>query len=131
MPVGDDSRTEHVDSTDLAVQRTYLAAERTLFAVMRTGLSVAGGGSLVITLLGDEWPLLVQVPLVTTFLVTGYTMALLGLRRYRGIARDVERAGGSGKKIISSRAITVVLVVLEVAIAVVVVLFLIGAFSAT
>jgi uncharacterized membrane protein YidH (DUF202 family) len=123
--------TEPGGSTDLAAQRTYLAAERTMFAVMRTGLSVAGGGSLVITLLGDHWPLSVQVPLVVTFLTTGYTMTLLGLRRYRRLAAHAEQAGRAGLDIISSRAVTVVLVVLQVTIVIVVALFMASAFETT
>lgn len=128
--MSDDHQTRHHNSTELAEVRTYLAAERTLFAVIRTGLSIAGGGSLVTTLLGDEWPAWVQVPLVTAFLITGYTIALLGLRRYRTVTTTLQRASESGADMIPARRVTVLLVVLQIAIVVVVILFLVGAFDA-
>jgi uncharacterized membrane protein YidH (DUF202 family) len=116
-------------STELAKERTYLAAERTLFAALRTGLSIAGGGSLVVTLLGDEWPRWVQVPLVVTFLGTGYWMALLGLQRYRGALASLEREAGLGHRGLPLRFLTAALLALQLAIVVVVVLFLVGAFE--
>ena len=44
------------DSDRLARLRTALAAERTVFSVIRTGLAIAGGGAVIVTLLGDRWP---------------------------------------------------------------------------
>lgn len=115
-------------SQHLAEERTYLAAERTLFAVLRTGLSIAGGGSLVITLLGDTWPSWVQVPLVATFLTVGYTMTLMGLARYRAIV-TAARHRLTGRRVMSLRLLTIGLVALQVAIVIVVVLFGIQAFE--
>ena len=116
-------------SIDLARQRTFLAAERTLLAVLRTGLSVAAGGSVIVALLGDEWPAWVQVPLAGAFLVVGYTLLLHGMRRYRGIAKNVERQAGQRLAIIPARTMTVLTWILEVATTIVVVLFLIGPFD--
>lgn len=84
------------DSQELALQRTSLAAERTLFAVLRTGLSIAGGGGVIVSLLGDQWPEWVEwvkVPLAAVFLVAGYGLVFQGLDRYRSIARQVRRDG--------------------------------------
>jgi uncharacterized membrane protein YidH (DUF202 family) len=117
-------------SQELAAQRTFLAAERTLFAALRTGLSIAGGGSLVITLLGAAWPAWVQLPLVVTFLVVGYAMTLMGLSRYRAILATVTHhlAGSAGPRT-SVRVLAAGIVALQLAILVVVVLFLVQAFE--
>lgn len=122
-------RSGALSTTQLAELRTYLAAERTLFAILRTGLSIAAGGSLVITLLGDDWPKWVQAPLVAAFLIAGYSMALLGLRRYRSIVERAEQTRGTSLDMLSSRAMWMLTISLQVAITVVVVLFLVGAFE--
>jgi uncharacterized membrane protein YidH (DUF202 family) len=109
----------------LAEYRTVFAAERTLFAVLRTGLAIAGGGSLVSSLLGDAWPPWVQVTLVTVFLVVGYSMTLLGLARYRAALRALHVAGLTGHQPTSPGLLAAGLVLLEIAIVVVVVLFLV------
>ena len=82
------------DSTQLALERTYLAAERTLFAVLRTGLSIVAGGTVIVALLGEDWPEWVQGSLAGAFLVVGYALVFLGLRRYHGIAKHVKHQGG-------------------------------------
>ncbi|MGI9641305.1 MAG: YidH family protein [Acidimicrobiia bacterium] len=117
------------DTGELALQRTSLAAERTLFAVLRTGLAIAAGGSVIVSLLGDEWPDWVQIPLAAVFLVTGYGLVFQGLDRYRSIARQVKRHGRSGYEIVSPRSMTAVAWALEIAIAIVVILFLLGAWE--
>jgi uncharacterized membrane protein YidH (DUF202 family) len=109
----------------LAEYRTVFAAERTLFAVLRTGLAIAGGGSLVSSLLGDAWPPWVQVALVTVFLVVGYSMTLLGLARYRAALRALHVSGLTGHQPTSPGLLAAGLVLLEIAIVVVVVLFLV------
>lgn len=120
------------DSTYMAELRTFLAAERTLFAFLRTGLAIAGGGSLVITLLGDAWPYWFQVPLVAVFLAVGYGIALAGLRRYRSVAVELERRKGpQHPRTISHRTIAVATVALQIAITIVVILFLLEAFQPT
>jgi len=118
-----------LNADELARQRTFLAAERTLFAVLRTGLAIAAGGSVIISLLGDEWPSWLQVPLAGAFLIVGYSLLLHGLRRYRGIAKNVDRQGGERLEIIPARSMTVITYILEAAITVVVILFLISAFE--
>lgn len=114
--------------SELALQRTYLAAERTLFAVLRTGLAIAAGGSVIVALLGETWPTWVQVPLAATFLIVGYFLVLHGLQRYRGIAQHVKREDGQRLAIMPPRTMTVITWALQVAITLVVVLFVLGAF---
>jgi uncharacterized membrane protein YidH (DUF202 family) len=116
-------------TSELARQRTYLAAERTLFAVLRTGLAIAAGGSVIVSLLGDEWPSWVQVPLAAVFLIVGYYLMLHGLRRYRGIADRVRRQDGIRLEIMPARTMIVLTVVLDVTITIVLTLFLVGAFA--
>jgi uncharacterized membrane protein YidH (DUF202 family) len=118
------------DTGQLAVERTFFAAERTLFAALRTGLSIAGGGSLVITLLGDAWPAWVQAPLVTTFLVVGYGITYLGLGRYRRAIDEVDRRHPGVGRSLPPSTLIVGLVVLQVAILAVVLLFLFEVFAA-
>lgn len=113
-----------ISTQRLAEYRTVFAAERTLFAVLRTGLAIAGGGSLVSSLLGDEWPPWVQLTLVTVFLVVGYSMTLMGLVRYRAALTALRSTGLTEHHTLSLNLLTVGLAVLEVAIVGVVILFL-------
>ena len=122
---------EQLKPAQIAEEATYLAAERTLFSVLSTGLSIAAGGSLVTTLLGDAWPTWLQYLLTAVFLIVGYSMTLLGLRRYQGIVRIAKSRKGGNHGMMSLRVLSIGVGVLQVAIVVVVVFFLIGAFSAT
>jgi len=118
-----------LSASELAEQRTYLAAERTLFAVLRTGLAIAAGGGVIISLLGEDWPSWVQAPLAAAFLIVGYFLVLHGLSRYRGIAEHIKREDGQRLAIMPARTMTVLTWVLEAAITIVVVLFVVGAFK--
>ena len=122
---------EGLKSEHIVEEATFLAAERTLFSVMSTGLAIAAGGALVTTLLGDAWPEWVQVPLVAVFLLVGYSMTLLGLRRYQSVVQMARSRPKAGRRMMSLRALSVGVLLLEAAIVVVIVLFLIGAFQAT
>ena len=116
--------TRKPSTTQLAALRTYLAADRTFLAVLRTGLSISGGGSLVITLLGDAWPKWVQIPLVAVFLIIGYSIALLGLRRYRQVERAAHHRRDPDARFTSSAVMTAITVALHLVMTIVVVLFL-------
>ncbi len=120
---------EGLTTEQIAEEATYLAAERTLFSVLSTGLSVAAGGALVTTLLGEAWPAWLQVALATVFLLVGYSMALMGLRRYQGIVRIAEARQPGKRKMMSLRLLSLGVGVLQAAIVLVVVLFLIDAFG--
>jgi uncharacterized membrane protein YidH (DUF202 family) len=128
-PATDPDAEPTLDSTGLARQRTYLAAERTLFAVLRTGLAIAAGGTVIITLLGDTWPTWVQVPLAAVFLLVGYSLLLYSMQRYRAIARRIQREGGAGLEIVPARSMTILTGALNVAITIVLVLFLLSIFD--
>ena len=99
------------------------AAERTLFAIFRTGLAIAAGGTVIVKILDTGWPKWVSVTLAATFIGVGYSMLLLGLSRYRAMARQLEKTERRIPEILSLRSITVLTVVLQVAVAVVVALF--------
>lgn len=128
-PAADVDVAPTLDSTDLARQRTYLAAERTLFAVLRTGLAIAAGGTVIIKLLGDTWPVWVQVPLAAVFLLVGYSMLIYSMQRYRAIARRIQREGGAGLEIVPARSMTILTGALNVAITLVLVLFFASIFD--
>ena len=81
-----DTAVVTADADRLARLRTALAAERTVFAVVRTGLAIAGGGAVIVTLLGNRWPALLQAVLAPGFVVPGYVLMLDGLSRYRRVA---------------------------------------------
>jgi uncharacterized membrane protein YidH (DUF202 family) len=120
---------EGLKSEHIVEEATFLAAERTLFSVVSTGLAIAAGGALVTTLLGDAWPDWVKVPLAAVFLIVGYGMTLLGLRRYQGIVRMAQSRKGVAPRMMSLRLLSVGVILLEIAIVVVIVLFLVGAFD--
>lgn len=128
-PAADLDAAPTLDSTGLARQRTYLAAERTLFAVLRTGLAIAAGGTVIIRLLGETWPSWVQVPLAAVFLFVGYSMLIYGMQRYRMITRQIRREGGGGLEIVPARSMTILTGALNVAITIVLVLFLLSIFD--
>lgn len=128
-PAADVGVAPTLDSTDLARQRTYLAAERTLFAVLRTGLAIAAGGTVIVKLLGDTWPVWVQVPLAAVFLLVGYSMLIYSMQRYRAIARRIQREGGAGLEIVPARSMTILTAALNVVITIVLILFLASIFD--
>ena len=117
------------DSSQLALERTYLAAERTLFAVLRTGLSIVAGGTVIVALLGEDWPEWVQGSLAGAFLVVGYALVFLGLRRYHGIAKHVEHQGGQRLAIVSARTMSTLSAILGLTITIVLVLYFFSTFS--
>lgn len=126
----EDGHDAETHKTSLAGQRTILAAERTILAALRTGLAVAGGGSLVITLLGDHWPSWLQTLLVALFLVLGYGLVQASLRRYSAVTDALERAGEHQLEVVSARTVTIAMWMVQGMLTIVVVLFLVGAFEA-
>jgi uncharacterized membrane protein YidH (DUF202 family) len=103
-----------------------MAVERTYFAILRTGLAIAGAGTVVVGIVGEDWPEWLSLLLSGVFVVVGYTMILVTLNRYRKI---VNRLKIEHKLDVASPKLTVLLtVVLQVALAAVLVLFLLGLF---
>jgi uncharacterized membrane protein YidH (DUF202 family) len=120
------SQASSVDTDRLAVERTHMAVERTYFAVLRTGLAIAGAGTVVVGIVGEDWPEWLSLLLSGVFVVVGYTMILVTLNRYQKI---VNRLKIEHKLDVTSPKLTVLLtVVLQVALAAVLVLFLLGLF---
>lgn len=117
------------ESTFLAQQRTYLAAERTLFAVIRTGMAIAAGGAVLVQLFGTNWPQWVRIPLVGAFLIVGYLLVIIGLNRYRGIAKRVRRQGGQRMEIVPALYMEILTIALGVAMTIAVALFILGVFE--
>lgn len=127
---GDDVPVELGDQrTELARHRTALASERTLFAVLRTGFAIAAGGTVIIEVLGQQWPRWVKAPLAGSLVVVGYALILAGVERYAAVARAVEETSGGTVKVLSPRLMRVLITVLQVVLAVVIVMFLAGLFD--
>jgi uncharacterized membrane protein YidH (DUF202 family) len=112
------------DSPSLALQRTHMAVERTFFSVLRTGLAIAGAGTVIVTILGTQWPWWLSTLLAGIFIVVGYIMIIAGLRRYQKVASRLRIE--HKLEVISPKLITFLTITLQVAVAVVLILFLIG-----
>jgi uncharacterized membrane protein YidH (DUF202 family) len=117
------------DTDQLAKLRTALAAERTVFAVMRSGLAIAGGGAVIVTLLGERWPEWLQIVLAAGFVVPGYMLMLDGLSRYRRVAGIVTAVDPDHHRMVSPWLMTVLIGVVQVVTTVVVVLLVVDAFE--
>jgi uncharacterized membrane protein YidH (DUF202 family) len=117
------------DTDQLARLRTALAAERTVFAVVRSGLAIAGGGAVIVTLLGDRWPVWLQIVLAAGFVIPGYMLMLDGLSRYRRIAAMVKAVDPDHHRMVSPWLMTVLIGVVQVVTTVVAVLLIAGAFE--
>ena len=125
-----------LDTTDLAVvrtrladHRTALASERTLFAVLRTGFAIAAGGTVIIEVLGQQWPTWVKAPLAGALVIIGYELIMAGVERYGVVARAVEESSDGTVKVLSPRLMKVLAIVLEVVLGVVILMFLLGLFE--
>ena len=117
------------ERTDLARHRTALASERTLFAVLRTGFAIAAGGTVIIEVLGHQWPRWVKAPLAGSLVLVGYALIMAGVERYGVVAREVEATSHGTVKVLSPRLMKTLAVVLEVVLGVVVLMFLLGLFE--
>ena len=108
----------------MAQQRTHMAAERTFFAVLRTGLAIAGAGTVIVNVLGSNWPTWLSVVLASVFIIVGYSMMIVGLRRYRALASVLHV--DSQLRAMSPRLMTVLTVVLQVTVVAVVGLYILS-----
>lgn len=111
-------------SIDPAMQRTHLATERTFFAALRTGLAIAAGGLVIVKVLGDNWPDLLSFLLAGVFIFVGYGMMLAGLGRYKAVASRFDP--DQDLEVISPRLMSVFTITLQVALMVVLGLFLLN-----
>lgn len=110
--------------TDYALERTHMAATRTYFALLRTGIAIAGGGTLITTILGDGWPDWLIGTLAGLFIIVGFTIMIAGLQRYIFIAHKL--AGNDEFRIISPKLLVLLTAVLQIATVAVLILFLFG-----
>ena len=125
----DPKRWTDLDGDGLGRIRTALAAERTIFAVIRTGLAIAGGGTVIISLLGGRWPAWLQTLLAIGFIVPGYTLMLDGLSRYRRIDAEVRSLDPGGSRVVSPGIMSTLVVSVQIVVLVVVILFVVDAFE--
>jgi uncharacterized membrane protein YidH (DUF202 family) len=117
------------DTDQPARLRTALATERTVFAVMRSGLAIAGGGAVIVTLLGDRWPEWLQIVLAAGFVIPGYMLMLDGLSRYHRVAGIVKAVDPDHHRMVSPWLMTVLIGVVQVVLTVVVILLIVDAFE--
>lgn len=110
--------------TDYALERTHMAATRTYFALLRTGIAIAGGGTLITTILGDGWPDWLIGALAGLFIIVGFTIMIAGLQRYIFIAEKL--SGNDEFRIISPKLLVLLTAVLQIATVAVLILFLFG-----
>ena len=115
------------DSNLYALERTHMAAERTYFAVLRTGLAIAGAGTVVVAILGESWPEWLSLVMAGVFMAVGYTMIIVTLDNYQKI---VNRLQIERKLNVMSPKLTIFLTaILQFALVIVFVLFVLGLFS--
>lgn len=112
------------DSSQLELDTTYMAATRTLLAVVRTGAGIAGGGALVTKLLVQGWPHWVVITLSSAFVVLGYWMMWAAVKTGRKLRVRVEQVERGF--LFSHRQFMVMTVSLQLLIATVVVLYVVG-----
>ncbi len=122
-------RWTDLDGDGLGRIRTALAAERTIFAVIRTGLAIAGGGTVIISLLGERWPAWLQTLLAIGFIVPGYTLMLDGLSRYRRIDAEMRSLDPERHRIVSPGIMSTLVAAVQIVVVVVVALFVLDAFE--
>jgi uncharacterized membrane protein YidH (DUF202 family) len=120
-------KPKSTDRNLLALQRTHMAAERTFQATLRTGFAIAGAGTVIVTILGENWPEWLSLLLAGVFIVVGYTMIIIMLQRYHK-AVNILRVDHD-LDVMSPRYAIVLTIVLQVALAIVLGLFLVDLFT--
>jgi len=115
------------DSNLYAIERTHMAAERTYFAVLRTGLAIAGAGTVVVAFLGESWPEWLSIAMAGVFIAVGYTMIIVTLDNYQKIVKrlQIERK----LNVMSPRLTILLTVILQLALVIVLALFIFGLFA--
>ena len=105
----------------LAYVRTKLASERTFYALLRTGFTIAGAGTLIATLLSNNWPYWLSGIFASVFVVSGFSIIIAGLRRHHRInfSLDVDDEFNP----IPTRLFVVLAVVLQVTLVVAIFLY--------
>jgi uncharacterized membrane protein YidH (DUF202 family) len=116
------------DSDLYAIERTHMAAERTFYSVLRTGLAIAAAGTVVVAILGESWPEWLSLAIAGIFIAVGYTMIIVTLNNYQKIVKRLKIE--HNLNVISPRLMIFLTAILQLALVVVFVLFILGLFSA-
>jgi len=124
--MGNSSPAPSADPTQLALDRTHLAATRTQLALIRTGSVIAGGGALATDLLVKAWPRWVVLLLSSGFILLGYWMMWAAVRKAKKLRARLTHEHRSDSFLVSHGQFVTMTIVLQLLIATVVVLFLLG-----
>ena len=114
------------DSNRYAIERTHMAASRTFYSVLRTGLAISGAGTVVVAFLGESWPEWLSLAIAGVFIAVGYTMIIVSLNNYQKIVTRLKIE--HNLNVISPRLMIFLTAILQLALVVVFVLFLLGWF---
>ena len=114
------------DSNIYAIERTHMAAERTFYSVLRTGLAIAGAGTVVVAILGESWPEWLSLTIAGVFVAVGYTMIIVTLNNYQKIVKRLKIE--HNLNVISPRLMIFLTVILQLALVLVLVLYILGFF---
>ena len=123
----DNGKQKNNDKNMLALQRTHMAAERTFQATLRTGFAIAGAGTVIVTILGQNWPEWLSLLLAGVFIVVGYTMIIIMLERYQKTINNLRV--DHDLDVMSPRYAIILTVILQVALAIVLGLVLLDLFT--
>lgn len=114
------------ESPQLELENTHMAATRTLLSMVRTGAAIAGGGALVTDLLVKGSPRWVVVALSSAFVILGYAMMWSALKTGRRLREQLQRRQTEEAFLFPLRAVTFGTVALQILIATVLVLYIVG-----
>lgn len=120
------SQTSSDESSHLELENTHMAATRTLLSMVRTGAAIAGGGALVTDLLVKGSPRWVVVALSSAFVILGYALMWSALKTGRRLRAQLHRQQAEEAFLFPLRAVTVGTVALQILIATVLVLYIVG-----
>ena len=90
----------------------------------RTGLAIAGGGSVIVAILGSSWPDWVVAILAGIFIVVGFIIMISGLQRYHKLTKRLAIEGEV--ETIPTQLIVALTVMLQIATVIALILFLIN-----
>jgi hypothetical protein len=111
------SQTSSNEPSHLELENTHMAATRTLLSMVRTGAAIAGGGALVTDLL---------VALSSAFVVLGYALMWSALKTGRRLRAQLHREQSAEAFLFPLQAVTFGTVALQILIATVLVLYIVG-----
>ncbi len=104
-----------------------MAIERTYYSVLRAGLVVAATGTIIVRILGEEWPEWLSFILFGVFVAVGYTMIIVMLRRYQKVVNNLKIE--HGLDVMSPRLTIDLATILQVTLAIVLGMFLLSLFD--